>query len=478
MDGRYKQMTPLCVDLDGTLIKTDMLIESVVLLLRQNPLIIFLFPIWIMKGKSNFKRQIASRVSMDVSCLPYNREFLSYLNEEYHTGRKLVLVTASDMLIARPIADFVEIFSEVIASDGKINLKGSNKLKAIKNKLEGQAFDYAGNSNDDLVIWRECNEAIVVNASRKTLENAKKISKVSKHFNNRKNYVRSFIKSLRCHQWFKNVLIFIPVITSHQIMNLQILTDAIIAFIAFCFCSSSAYILNDLMDLETDRNHFAKKYRPFAAGEFPLAWGIILAPLLLSISLLIAIVLNREFLFLLSTYYLVTLLYSVRLKEVVLVDVVTLAVLYTFRVVGGNLATAIPVSNWLLAFTVFLFFSLALIKRYSELYAIDNQQKRKIMRRDYSPDDKNIVAMFGTASGYISVLVLAFYINSKQILVLYKYPQLLWLLCLVLLYWISRMWLITYRGKMDTDPLVYAMKDKSTYITAVVAALILILATV
>jgi 4-hydroxybenzoate polyprenyltransferase len=281
---------------------------------------------------------------------------------------------------------------------------------------------------------------------------------------------------LRIHQWAKNGLIFVPLAASHRLQEAHVLGDGILAFLAFSLCASSVYLLNDMLDLAADREHHSKCNRPFASGQLSLLFGLIAAPLLIVAALLICTLLPAKFLAVLAAYYVATLAYSFGLKRVVMIDVLALAGLYTVRIVAGAAATDIPLSFWLLMFAIFIFLSLAIVKRYAELYVMRQQGKLKAKGRGYQVEDIALLQSLGTASGYLSILVLALYVNSPDISHLYHYPKLVWALVPVMLYWISRIWMQTHRGQMHDDPLVYALKDKVSLLTGVVAALVLWLA--
>lgn len=463
-------LLPLCVDLDGTLLKTDMLLESFVLLLKKNVLYIFLIPIWLLEGKAYLKRQIAERISFDAATLPYRNDFVDFLKDQHARGRKLILTTASDERIANKIAAHLSLFSEVLSSNGVTNLSGREKLALLQQKFGAKGFDYAANGLIDLEIWPYANEAIVVGAPLSLVEKVRQTTPVPHHFPNKKIHRRVLFKAIRLHQWLKNLLIFVPLIFAHKVTELPLLFDAVYAFFSFGLCASSIYLLNDLLDLEADRAHPRKKFRPLAAGDLPLIWGFILIPILLFASVLIALNLPGIFLAVLGIYFLTTMAYSFYLKQVVLVDVLVLAGLYTLRIIAGAAAVDVPLSEWMLAFSMFLFLSLALLKRFSELRTLRSSDQETARGRGYFASDLEQIASLGAASAYISVLVLALYVNSSEVTKLYAHPVALWLICPLLLYWLSRIWLLAHRGVMLDDPIVYAIKDKSSYIVALLVA--------
>ena len=467
---------PLCVDLDGTLIHSDLLLESVILLIKRNPLYLFLLPVWLLKGKAHLKAQIASKVDLNGSALPYTKPLLTWLGQQKSEGRAIWLCTASDARLAQRVADHLQLFDGVLASDGVTNLSGSRKAALLVAHFGERGFDYCGNAWVDMKVWARARAAIVVNASARLEAAAARQNDVVGRYPFHASWVRSVLKALRVHQWAKNALVFVPVAAAHQLSSGAVLLHSVLAFLAFSLCASSVYLLNDMLDLEADRQHHSKCRRPFAAGSLSLLFGLLMAPLLLVVALSIACLLPIKFALVLMAYYLVTLAYSFWLKRVVMIDVLALAGLYTVRIVAGAAATAIPLSFWLLMFSVFIFLSLAIVKRYAELHVMRQHGKLKAHGRGYQVEDLSLLQSLGSASGYLSVLVLALYLNSPDIVHMYRQPKLVWLLVPVMLYWISRIWMQTHRGNMHDDPLVFALKDRVSLLTGFVAALVLFFA--
>ncbi|WP_246535088.1 UbiA family prenyltransferase [Methylomonas paludis] len=467
---------PLCVDLDGTLIHSDLLLETLVLLLKRNPLYVFLVPVWLLKGKAAMKAQIAARVSLNPAALPYNKALLGWLHSQRQAGRQLWLCTASNQRLADAVAAHLQIFNGVLASTDQLNLSGRKKAAKLVQQFGTKAFDYCGNAHIDLAIWAESRAAITVNAGAKLQQQAEKIAEIAGIFPKSNGLLRPILKAMRLHQWAKNVLIFVPLAAAHKLSDFISVQQTLMAFLAFGFCASSVYLLNDMLDLEVDREHPRKCRRPFASGSLSLAYGLVLIPLLLLATLLLALNLPGKFCLVLAGYYLLTIAYSFGLKRIVLIDTITLAGLYTVRIIAGATAIAVPLSFWLLLFSVFLFFSLALVKRYAELDAMQRQGKLKAAGRGYRIQDLPMLHSMGSSSGYLCVLVLALYINSPDIQALYHHPQVIWCLCVLLLYWISRIWLKTHRGEMHDDPVIFALKDKASLLVGALAALVAVLA--
>ncbi|MDP1723455.1 MAG: UbiA family prenyltransferase [Alphaproteobacteria bacterium] len=470
---------PLIVDLDGTLIRTDMLHESALKAVRSNPFVIFLILYYLFfKGKAKLKQYLSAQSNFDPSTLPYDMDLLNWLKNQRNIGRKLILCTASDLSIANSIAKHLGIFQEVIASDGVINLAGKNKAKALEQRFGHAGFDYAGNSNADLFVWKKARHAIVVNGSSGLAKKAAKNCEVKEIFSSHSLGIGVWLRVLRVHQWLKNALLFIPFFAGHQIFDSETWFSLILAFFSFSLCASSVYIINDLLDLDSDRQHPRKCKRPFASGIVPAWMGIILAPLLFLISLGLAQYVNGDFVPWLMVYFILTCAYSFKLKQIVLIDCITLAMLYTLRVIAGTAAAGLGMSFWLLAFSIFLFLSLAFVKRYAELEVQILSGKEKIAGRGYFTSDAPLIRIQGLASGYVSVLVLALYLQSDDIIRLYAIPELIWATVPIILYWVSWMWMQAHRGNMHDDPLVFAVKDKASLITGVVFSIVLIIGAV
>lgn len=467
---------PLCVDLDGTLIKTDLLVESFFQLLRNNFLYLFLAPLWLVRGKACLKSRIAERVEIDPALLPYRKEFLSFLREQKTGGRTLVLVTASHEKFARQIAEYLGIFDTVIATCADHNLSGRAKRDLLVQQYGQEGFDYAGNATPDLRVWQCSRRAIVVAPGRGVAKAAQHCTRIEREFGGNQSGFGEYLRAMRPHQWLKNILVFIPLLVSHKWHDTGLLLQAAGAFFAFSMCASSAYLLNDLMDLPDDRKHVRKRLRPFAAGTACVKSGIMLIAALLAIAAGISVLITPLFLALLTFYFLTTVAYSVFLKRILLVDVFILAGLYTIRIIAGAAAIAVTPSFWLLAFSMFLFLSLAMLKRFAELLTIQEFEQDSATGRGYQVEDLVTLSSHGAAAGYLSVLVLALYINSPDVRVLYSHPEIIWLLCPLLLYWISRAWFVARRGGMHDDPVVFALGDRVSRLLAVVVFLIALLA--
>lgn len=289
--------------------------------------------------------------------------------------------------------------------------------------------------------------------------------------------LRSFLKAIRIHQWSKNILVFVPLLTAHKLSDPHLFLKALDAFLAFSLCASGVYLLNDLVDLDSDRRHPKKKNRPFAAGDLSLITGKILIPCFFAASLLIAFRVESHVALLLLLYAVLTTAYSLSLKKIALIDVMILATLYTIRLFTGAMATGVPISHWLLAFSMFFFLNLAFVKRFSELHLLHVADSEVGIGRGYMGKDLGLISDLGTSSGYVSVVILALYVQSETISELYRRSQLLWLLCPLFLYWISRIWLMTRRGLMHDDPILFAIRDKVSYVVGLLLVLVVLFAT-
>lgn len=452
--------TPIYADLDGTLVRSDLFIESMIASAKADPLKAARVPMWLLRGIPAAKTLAARHGRIAVETLPYDRDVVDYLAEQRRLGRPVYLATACHRSLAQRVANHLGIFDGVIATSARENAKGIVKLQRIRDAQAG-AFVYAGDSNADRPLWDAAAAGIFVRAPQSAVNDATKSGKVERIFAQTTSSAAAVWRALRPHQWAKNALLFVPLLTAHLYADPAAVAAAFIAFVAFCLCASSAYLLNDLLDLEADRRHARKRNRPLASGALSLATGIMLIPLLLAIAVTASVILLPwPFLFVLLLYYATTCAYSWWLKRVSTIDVMTLAGLYTTRVLAGAAAIAVVPSFWLLALSMFLFLSLAYVKRYTELRIPTATPSERVSGRGYAADDAESMFILGAVSGVGAVLVMALYINSPEVALHYSAPQFLWSLCLVLLYWINRIWIGARRGKIHDDPVVFALTDR------------------
>ena len=481
-------MPVLCVDLDGTLVKSDTLHDSALAVARHHPAALLNIPGWLLQGKASLKRHLAETIQLDVAHLPYNRELLQYLEQQRATGRPTYLATAADADTAHRIADHLGLFTGVLASDGQTNLAGKNKLAAFQSRF-GDNFSYIGNAIPDLPLLQHCQEPMVANptpALRAALRKAR-VTPV-RAFDERVSPFKAWLKAIRLHQWAKNVLIFVPLLLAHAWAP-GIVAAAVVAFVSFGLCASATYIINDLLDLEADREHPRKRRRPFASGDLSALSGMVVVVLFFAASLTLALLVpnaiaafSPELLYLIKPHYfllwlgiylITTLAYSLRLKRSVLVDVIVLSGLYTIRIIAGSAASGIAVSTWLGSFSIFFFLSLAFVKRFAELENLRERGGVSASGRGYHTTDIEQLRSFGSASGYASVVVLTLYISNLDAVQLYHHTKRLWLIVPILLLWISRLWLQASRGRLHEDPVVYAITDRrSLFLGALVLAII------
>ena len=471
-----KKSQVIAVDLDGTLTLTDTLHESVLFLARNKPYLLLLLPFWLFQGIANLKQKVAEHSELDVTTLPYNLPLIHWLKEEKLRGKKIVLTTAANERIAKAVLNNFDLFNDFIASDSKTNLKSVCKRNALEEKYGIEGYDYAGNSSDDLDVWAGASNAIVVNASDSVLSKASKIASVTQTFRSERAGIVLWLRALRVHQWLKNLLLFVPLLAAHQISNTNSLSALVLAFLSFSLCASSVYITNDLLDLESDRSHPRKRFRPFASSKLSILYGIVAVPLLIAGSFFIGATVSSDFLIVLLVYLFLTVTYSFGLKRLVLVDCLTLATLYTVRIIAGAAAVSVTLSFWLLAFSIFIFFSLALVKRYAELLVRLRECKNSAHGRGYLVSDVPLLQALGVSSGYISTLIIALYLRSENVMSLYAQPLVIWLLIPILLFWVSWVWLKSSRGEMHDDPIVFAAKDKTSLFVLAITAVVFIYA--
>ena len=471
-----EQEPPLFVDLDGTLLKTDLLYESLFGLIKAQPWAALLVPVWLAGGKARLKAELARRVDIDPAGLVYNPAVLQRLEAERKRGRRLVLATAAHHRYADAIALHLGLFDQVLASSDGLNLKSERKLAAIRAQVPSGIFDYIGNDEADYAVWRAARRGIAVEASAAVVRHASTLCPLETIATPRRPRLLLILKALRLHQWLKNLLVFVPLLAGQKLGEIGPTLQAAAAFLAFGLCASSIYVLNDLLDLPADRRHPRKRRRPFAAGDLPLDLGLSLIPGLLLASLALSLVaLPPLFLAALATYAASSLFYNLFAKNRVIWDVMLLAGLYSLRVLGGATATAIVPSFWLLAFSMFLFLSLAMVKRYSEMDSMLKLGLGQAEGRGYVTADMPVLQSIGVSAGFLSVLVMALYINSPEVGRVYDQPQALWIICPLLLFWIGRVWLQTHRGLMHDDPVVFAARDKWSLAIGLVCGVALIL---
>ena len=452
---------PLVVDLDGTLTPTDTLVESVLALVKARPLMLLHLLWWLLRGRANFKLRVAAHHPLDVDTLPWREEFLAWVRQQRAGGRTVVLATAAHVSIAQRVSARLGLFDAVLATDAAHNLKGVAKLEAIRAHV-GADFVYAGDSQADLPIWAAARGAVLVGASLRTSAQARRVCPVEAEFQRAPVGWRVWLKAIRAHQWLKNLLLFVPLFTSFNLGDPTRAGLALLAFVSFSLAASATYLMNDLWDLESDRQHPRKRFRPMASGAVPLHLALLAAAGLLALALVAGLLVSGTFTVMLLGYVALTTAYSWLLKGYVLLDVLTLALLYTYRVLAGGVAVGLAVTPWLLAFSVFTFLSLALVKRCAELVGLAEAGERGTRGRDYRVSDLAVLWPLGVGSSLCSVVVFGLYIGTAEARAVYGDTPLMWLLGVVLIYWTGRMWIKTSRGEMHDDPIVFAIKDRGS----------------
>jgi 4-hydroxybenzoate polyprenyltransferase/phosphoserine phosphatase len=455
-------LNPLYVDLDGTFIKSDMLYESLLVALKNNPFVILMSLIWLLKGRAFLKSKLSERVDLNIALLPLNPNLYQFLCEQKKKGRRIILATASHEKHAESICAHYDLFDGHVSSTKEINLKGQAKLDRIL--AESPHFAYAGNSSEDFILFNVSQESYLVNPTSKAMRLAQQTA-VTATFDQSSSSLKVWAKQLRIHQWLKNLLILVPLLVSGAFTHIDALILTLIGFVSFSFLASATYIVNDLLDLDSDRNHLRKRFRPLAAGNLSIFSGMLCSLTLFILALVLACFVAGYFIWVLLAYLILTLLYSFKIKQYIGLDVMVLASLYTIRIMAGAAIIAVPVSFWLLSFSMFIFLSLALIKRCAELKAFVKQNKTQASGRDYNTLDYDVLMNIGTSSAMLSVLMFCFYINSNVLSDQYQSPTLLWLVLPALCYWLMRMWIKTHRGEMHDDPIVYSLRDKGSLVT-------------
>lgn len=454
-----EKQIPLCVDLDYTLLATDVLAEQTIRFVRQHPLNIFKILWLLLFGKYNLKKKLSEMVRIAPEELHFRRETLDFLNSEKKKGRKLILITASLYHIGKRVNEYLGLFDEVYGTQGNANLRGKNKAIFLVETFGERGFDYLGDSRHDIPIWKKANKAFIVSNSPTLIRKVSKFKNFGGRIEIPKISLNVIAKELRIHQWAKNVLVFVPMVMAHS-FALEKLALALISFLAFCGIASSVYVSNDIFDLQSDRKHPDKAKRPLATGSITIVQAISLAVPLLLLGLLLSFSLSTQFLFIAIFYILLNLLYSFYFKGIYIADIFLLTFFYSIRIYAGGIATQTAVSKWLLAFSAFFFLSLASLKRYAEVVNLNASSSNTYLDRPYTLSNSIFTLLIGVASAFASVLVFILYINSDVVLQFYKSPKFLWLLAFALLYWLLFLWNLANRGKMHYDPIIEALTNK------------------
>lgn len=469
----------LIVDLDGTLCRTDTLHESVIALTAHRPSAVLSFPGWVSAGKAAFKSRVADRTTLDPALLPYDEEVLQFIAAERRKGRTVALVSAADHRQVAAVAEHLGLFDLAIGTGSpgtQGNLRGQGKADLLVDRYGAGGFDYVGDSQTDIPVWTSARRAYGVRTSPALRRSAQargiELTDISPRTQG--SILRALIRAARPHQWAKNILVLLPVLTAQDLTRLP---AALLAMACFSLMASAIYIVNDLVDLPSDRLHPRKRNRPFASGEVNAVQGLILAGVLLVLATVAAaVLLPLDFLLVLLVYLAVTSAYSFWLKRKMMVDVIGLATLYTLRIVAGSMATGIVLSPWLLVFSMFLFFALATIKRQAELEDLVGRGEERTAGRNLLAGDLPVLQAMSVGASQIAVLVFALYSQDSGVQSHYGTPDLLLLICPVLFLWLGRMQLMTRRGYMTDDPIVFTFRDRVSLFCGVAMLLIFVVA--
>jgi len=459
---------PLVVDLDGTLITTDLLYESLFDALSRRHVAIFNMDLLARLTRNGVKQHLRSFCDINHSNLPYSDNVLCIVRKARSEGRKVYLATASDHFHAEKVAECLQLFDGVFASDENVNLKGARKAQALVEAFGDGGFDYIGNDASDLEVWRHARTAYGVHLSYSVARELAASRSDVVILSRTEGQWRALISAMRPHQYAKNGLIFVPLLTAHQ-FNMDALFSAFLAFFAYSICASGVYLLNDLLDIQADRGHPTKRRRPFASGRLPIPLALMFIPILTLTAFGIGWFISFNFFLTLLTYYIVTNAYSFSIKRRMIIDVVTLACLYTLRVFAGAAAIDVAVSDWLFTFSLLIFTALALLKRYIELAGRLDLQLSDPSNRNYKVADLPVIISLAAAAGMNSVMVIALYVSSDIVAGLYTHPHVLWGLCPLFLYWIARAIMLAHRRLMDDDPIAFALKDNRSWAVGFIA---------
>ena len=456
-----EESVPLYIDLDGTLIRTDLAQEMLVQAAARPEHLAALTRLMAHREWSRVKRYLAEHVDFGPESLPYVAAVIDHAKTARALGRRVVLATAADSIAAHKIAEHLGIFDAVLASEPGSNLKSAAKLEAIRQDAGSDNFEYIGNSTDDIPIWEAAAAQGYVNAPRGITPGPADRANTGIVVEDQAPVWRVLLKAMRPHQWTKNALLFVPMILSASYSEPSNFLLVLVAFLTFSFCASAIYIVNDLLDIEADRAHRSKRNRPFAAGALLPVAGVKAAIALLAVGLLGGFgLVGVAFGLVLVGYVGLTFSYSLYLKQFSTVDVVTLALLYSVRLLAGAVAISVPLSPWLLNFALVFFLGLAYLKRYIEIAR--STGTGRIGKRNYETDEIDFIAMFGIANSALAILTLSLFLNSDTVTETYASPYALWLLLPLFAQWTFRTWIWAKRGKIDDDPVVFALKDRQS----------------
>jgi 4-hydroxybenzoate polyprenyltransferase len=468
-DASVDRAVPLAVDLDGTLAGTNLLLESLFVLAKAKPLLLLLLPIWLAQGLARLKRRLADRFRPDIETLPYDREFVTYLQAQKQAGRTLILVTGEDEGLAHAVAAKLGLFDRVIASDGVTNLNARAKRDRLLAEFGDKGFDYAGHDRHDRVVWAVARRAVLVRSSARLSDAQSKISIIDRLFPGHEPEARVYAQALRLHHWIKNALVFVPLMFFHRLFDIAALAHAALAFLAFCLCASSIYLLNDLTDLPEDRRHPHKRHRMLASGQLTVGRAVALMPLLLSGAFIISLTQPPLFLGILAFYCVLMVAYCLRLRAIAMIDALAVAAGYTLRVAGGSAAVGLEISTWMVVSVTLFFFGLTLLKRFAELMTMQKLPDAVARARGYPVKDSSRIALFGCSSNYLALLIFAFHVRTE--LLTAPWHEAVWFVWVLLSYWVAHMWLMAGQGRIVADPVAFTLRDRGSQLVGVLFAI-------
>ena len=475
-ENAFGKATPLCVDLDGTLLRGNSLYEYAWEFLRKAPWLFWKLPVWVLQGQAVLWRELIEHVEFSAANHAFEPAVLRFLEQE-REQRPLILVTGAHQRVADLVAGHIGLFDAAYGTQSAGHLTGKNKADFLRQQYGNHGFDYLGDSTADIPVWQACRQVYMARPDR-ALTSVLSSSGITPTIVGQPmtGKLRAAIRLLRPQQWSKNILIFVPLVLGHVFREFAPWWNALLAFFSFCAASSAMYILNDLLDIHADRQHYRKQKRPIASGaiSIPLALGIFGG--CLAVAMVLSLAVGWPFAAITAAYVALVCLYSVQLKTRLTIDIVLLAAFYTLRIFAGSAATGIPISFWTMLSSLFFFYSLASLKRCSELSNLAHSGKQKAERRAYRVEDLPQLLAIGIACGLLTVVVIGLYINSPEVRLSYRKPDVLWLICPLLLAWISRIWTISGRGHLHEDPLSFAIKDKWSLVAGVAGLGILLAA--
>ena len=465
----------LAVDLDGTLSQSDFLIEGLWSIFCESPFRFLRLFSTLSKGRAVFKKRVTEESSLNIGEVPLNEVVIRYIQQWKKAGGEVVLVTAADQSIADKVNTHVQLFDGVYGSDGKENLKADQKAEFLCKRYGSKGFAYIGNSTSDIKVWEHASDVIVVNPSlilksrlKKRFENIECLDVHAK--------VAHVFALLRPHQWLKNILVFLPVFAAQAFVFEKILQSAL-AFLVFSIVASAVYVVNDLFDIQSDRKSPFKKHRPIASGKVQISTGIAIGVIAFAVGLSLAFLIKWDLFLILCFYSLLNFLYSTYLKKLIVIDICCLGLFYVLRVYAGSLSTEIGLSFWLVAFSLFLFLALGAIKRMNEIVKSVKSNQRAVHGRGYLTSDLSVISQISVGFSFSSIVLLALYLNSANVVEAYNNPSLLWGLVLLLIFWLNRLIILTSRADCE-EPLLFFIKDKTSLLCATIGAVLIYAASI